>query len=176
MYGDRVLAGQVTHTALFISLIAAGAWVSVPAPPVPFTLQTLFVLLAGAVMGRAAVVPVALYLLLGALNLPVFHNGAAGVGVFLGPTGGYLLGFLPAAALVGIAYEGDSPLRHAAGLTTATFAILLSGVAWLLVSTGMPLSVALLVGLVPFLPGDLIKAAAVAVIAKRLKSRVGSVR
>ncbi|MFY1645407.1 biotin transporter BioY, partial [Methanoculleus bourgensis] len=79
----------LAYSGTFIALIAAGSWISIPLPPVPLTLQTLFVLLAGVVMQRYAVIPVALYVLLGAANLPVFHNGTAGLGVLLGPTGGF---------------------------------------------------------------------------------------
>ena len=97
MFGDLRRSRRVAYTAAFIGLITLGGWISVPFVPVPFTLQTFFVLLAAAVMKRDAVIPVTLYVALGALGLPVFHNGIAGFGVLLGPTGGYLLGFIPAA-------------------------------------------------------------------------------
>ena len=105
MFGDLRRSRRVAYTAAFIGLITLGGWISVPFVPVPFTLQTFFVLLAAAVMKRDAVIPVTLYVALGALGLPVFHNGIAGFGVLLGPTGGYLLGFIPAALLAGLAYE-----------------------------------------------------------------------
>ena len=99
----------LAYSGTFVALIAAGSWISIPLPPVPLTLQTLFVLLAGVVMRRYAVIPVGLYVLLGAANLPIFHNGTAGLGVLLGPTGGFLIGFVPAALITGLAYEQESP-------------------------------------------------------------------
>ena len=86
----------------------------------PFTLQTLFVLLAGIVMKRYAVIPVSLYVILGALGLPLFHNGIAGVGVLLGPTGGYLTGFIVAALMTGLAYETRRVSVRICGLVSAT--------------------------------------------------------
>ena len=112
----RILA----YSGTFIALIAAGSWISIPLPPVPLTLQTLFVLLSGIVMKRYAVIPVGLYVLLGAAGLPVFHNGTAGLGVLLGPTGGFLLGFIPAALIVGLAYERQSAKIRVLGLIAAT--------------------------------------------------------
>ena len=103
MFGDLEKARIIAYSAAFIGLISLGAWVSIPFFPVPLTLQTLFVLLAGAVMKRYAVIPVSLYVLLGALGLPVYHTGVTGIGILLGPTGGYLIGFIFAALAVGIA-------------------------------------------------------------------------
>jgi len=141
-----------------IALLIAGSWISIPFFPVPLTLQSLFVLLAGAVMKRRAVIPVGAYLLLGLLNLPVFHNGTAGLGVLLGPTGGYLLGFLPASMVVGAAYEYSAQTIRISGITFATALIYLFGAGWLILSTGMSAGAALLVGVIPFIPGDVVKA------------------
>ena len=71
------------------------------------TLQTLFILLAGVVMKRYAILPVSLYVILGALGLPVFYSGVTGFGILLGPTGGYLIGFIFGALAVGLFYEPD---------------------------------------------------------------------
>ncbi|NLM29169.1 MAG: biotin transporter BioY [Methanomicrobiales archaeon] len=158
----------LAYSGTFIALIAAGSWISIPLPPVPLTLQTLFVLLAGIIMQRYAVIPVGLYILLGAANLPVFHNGTAGLGVLLGPTGGFLLGFLPAVLIVGIAYENESPKIRIAGLIAATCMIYLFGVVWLSWSASIPLLQAALLGVAPFLIGDALKAAAAYTIGKRI--------
>lgn len=168
MFGDLKRSRIITLSAAFIALIALGSWVSVPFFPVPLTLQTLFVLLAGAVMYRYAVIPVTLYLLLGALGLPVFHNGIAGLGILLGPTGGYLFGFIPAALIVGLAYEVKSAKIHVIGLAMATLIIYSCGICWLMYSTGMGIAAALAMGMLPFLLGDVIKASAAYMIAKRL--------
>ena len=168
MFGDLKRSRIIAYSAAFIALMTLGSWVSIPFFPVPFTLQTLFVLLAGAVMKRYAVVPVALYVVLGALGLPVFHNGVAGVGILLGPSGGYLVGFIPAALVTGFAYEQKSRLIRVTALALSTMIILGSGAAWLVYSTGMLPVAALVVGVLIFLPGDTVKACAAYLIAQRL--------
>ncbi|WP_292393117.1 biotin transporter BioY [Methanoculleus sp. UBA303] len=158
----------LAYSGTFIALIAAGSWISIPLPPVPLTLQTLFVLLAGIVMHRYAVIPVGLYVLLGAANLPIFHNGTAGLGVLLGPTGGFLLGFVPAALIAGLAYEQQSAKCRAAGLIAATGAIYLFGVVWLSYSASLSLLQAALLGVAPFIIGDAVKVLAAYTIGKRV--------
>lgn len=168
MFGDLQRSRLIAYSAAFIGLIALGSWISIPFIPVPFTLQTLFVLLAGAVMKRRAVIPVAGFILLGALGLPLFHNGMAGVGVLLGPTGGYLVGFIFAALATGLAYEHRSRYVHIAGIISGTGFIYLFGMAWLMYSLGMGAVPAFWAGVLPFVPGDAIKAGAAYVIARRL--------
>jgi biotin transport system substrate-specific component len=104
MFGDAARAERAALTATLVALIGAGAWVSVPFVPVPLTLQTLFVLLSGVLLRRWGFLPPLCYLALGALGLPVFHNGLAGIGVLLGPTGGFVIGFVVA----GLVAEGDT--------------------------------------------------------------------
>ncbi|MGP8255797.1 MAG: biotin transporter BioY [Methanoregula sp.] len=168
MFGDLRRSRRVAYTAAFIGLITLGGWISVPFVPVPFTLQTFFVLLAAAAMKRDAVIPVALYVALGALGLPVFHNGIAGFGVLLGPTGGYLLGFIPAVLLAGILYESDVAALRIAGLAGAAVLILLCGATWLIVSTGMAPAAALIIGMAVFLPGEAVKVGAVYLVGRQL--------
>jgi biotin transport system substrate-specific component len=168
MFGDLKRARLIAYSAACIGLIALGGWISIPFIPVPFTLQTLFVLLAGAVMKRQAAIPVTLFIVLGALGLPLFHNGMAGPGVLLGPTGGYLIGFIFAALIVGLLYERKSRFLHIGGLAAGTAIIYLFGVGWLMVSTGMGPVPAFMAGVLPFILGDLIKAGAAYAIAERL--------
>ena len=168
MQGDRRRALIIAETAAFIGLIAMGSWISIPFVPVPFTLQTLFVLLAGIVMKRYAVIPTSLLVLFGAMNLPVFHNGASGIGILLGPTGGYIIGFIPASLIVGLAYEGEKKSVHVAGIILGEAALFTAGVGWLSLSTGIALVQASLIGLVPFIPGDIVKGFAAYAIGKRL--------
>lgn len=168
MFGDPVRSRLIAFTAAFIGLITLGSWISVPCIPVPFTLQTLFVLLAGAVMKRYAVIPVFLYILLGALGLPLFHNGLAGIGVLLGPTGGYLIGFIAAALVTGLSYEHASRPVRVLGLAIATILVYSCGVAWLMYSLDREFIPAFLAGALPFVIGDAVKAAAAYVIADRL--------
>ncbi|HOI13719.1 MAG TPA: biotin transporter BioY [Methanoculleus sp.] len=164
MHRARILA----YSSTFVALIAAGSWISIPLPPVPLTLQTLFVLLSGIVMKRYGAIPVALYVLLGAAGLPVYHNGMAGLGVLLGPTGGFLVGFIPAALVAGLAYEHESPTSRIAGLIAATGLTYTFGVAWLVFSASLSLYQAILVGVAPFVVGAVVKVAAAYAIGKRV--------
>jgi biotin transport system substrate-specific component len=177
MSGDLNRAIILTNSSLFVALIAVFSWISIPIPiplfPVPVTLQTLAVLLAGAVMKRYALIPVLLYLVLGGLGLPVFHNGMAGLGVLFGPTGGFLIGFIPAALVVGFAYECSRREIWITGLVLATVLIYGFGTGWLILSTGMSLTAAILAGIIPFLPGDAVKCAAAYLIAIRLRGYPG---
>lgn len=168
MFGDLQRSRTLAYTAAFTGLIAVGSWISIPCIPVPFTLQTLFVLLAGAVMKRKAVVPVVVLILLGVLGLPVFHNGLAGIGILLGPTGGYLIGFVAAAFVVGWAYESLRASVRITGLVCGTLLIYAGGVAWLMISLHLPFMTAAATGALPFVIGDAIKAAAAYIIADRL--------
>jgi biotin transport system substrate-specific component len=168
MYGNEQRSHLVSLTAAFVALIAVGGWVSLPIPPVPITLQTFFVLLAAVVLGRRAILPVFVYLLLGTLNMPVFHNGLAGIGVLMGPTGGYLIGFLPAVLIAGLAYEQENKMIRACGITTATLIIYLFGITWMSYSTGITLAQAVLLGLVPFVVGDILKGMAAFIIGERI--------
>lgn len=93
---------QVKSICMFTALIAIGAKVYIPHVPVPFTLQTLFVILTGAFLGwRNGIISVVSYLLLGAVGIPVFAGTAAGLPVLVGTTAGYLMGFVLAAGIVG---------------------------------------------------------------------------
>jgi biotin transport system substrate-specific component len=144
------------------ALIALAAQVRIPLPfsPVPVTGQTFAVLLVAAALGRLGLASVIAYLIEGAIGLPVFAGGGFGVATIVGPTGGYLIGFALAAALVGSAVERGWD-RH---LVTALAAMLLGevaiyacGLAWL---ARFALPVPLLdAGLLPFIPGDMVKLA-----------------
>ena len=146
------------------ALTALAAQVSLPVPgsPVPVTGQTFAVLLAGAALGPArGVASQALYLVLGAVGLPVFAGAAHGSGVIFGASGGYLLGFLAAAALVGWgARRGAdrSPARTLLLFALASLVIYAIGTTWLCVDTGMSLSAGIAAGVTPFIPGDIAKA------------------
>ena len=99
---DKRVYVQAFLAFTFAVLIAIGAQIEIPNQPVPFTMQTFFVLLAGALLGkRGGSTSVGIYLTLGAIGLPVFSGGAFGLAKILGPTGGYLLSFPIAAFVVG---------------------------------------------------------------------------
>jgi biotin transport system substrate-specific component len=143
------------------ALLALSAQVAVPIPlsPVPVTGQTFAVLLAGAALGRArGAAAVLAYLAEGAAGLPVFAGGVAGPAALLGPTGGYLLGFLPAAWICGALAERGWD-RHLPGTLAAMaagdLAIFALGVPWLARFVG--LENAFTLGVAPFLVGNVAK-------------------
>ena len=150
---------------LFSAVVALTAQVEIPLWPVPLTLQTLGVLFTGAVLGsRRGALALLLYLTEGTLGLPVFAGGASGVGYMLGPTGGYLVGFVVAAGVVGwLAQRGwDRRLVWAAvAMVIGNVIIYVCGVAWLAVFLG-DLWGALVKGMLLFVVGDLIKIAVAA--------------
>jgi biotin transport system substrate-specific component len=120
------------------------------------------------IMKRYAVIPVSLYVLLGALGLPVFHSGVAGFGILLGPTGGYLFGFICAALVVGFAYEYTHVTIRISGLLAGTCIIYICGIVWLMYSLGVGLIPAFVAGVLPFMPGEVFKVYAAYAIEKRL--------
>lgn len=155
---------------VFAVLTALGAHVAVPLgfTPVPMTLQTLFVLLAGVLLGPVAgAASQLLYLALGLMGVPVFAMGGAGMHWLLSPTGGYLLAFPAAAALAGwIAGREKHRVRTAASLLVATAVIFVSGAGWLSVVTELGPREVFASGVQPFLPGAVIKAAIVYLVAR----------
>ncbi len=142
-------------------LIALCAQISIPLPhtPVPITGTTLAVLYSGALLGsRRGLASVGLYLLLGGFGLPFFAAGASGWTHFIGATGGYLMGFLPAAWLTGVlARRGwdRSPLSALGLMMTGSAVIFACGLAVL--SFYVPAGELLAKGLYPFVIGDLAK-------------------
>lgn len=145
-------------------LTALCAQIVIPLVPVPITGQTFAVLLVGAALGaRRGAAAIGLYVLEGLAGLPVFAGGTAGLARLLGPTGGYLLGFIAAAYLTGtLAERGwDRSVRFAAvAMAAGNVIIYLFGVPWLAIYLGWAGAVAK--GLLPFIPGDLLKLAAAA--------------
>ncbi|HET9948128.1 MAG TPA: biotin transporter BioY [Longimicrobiales bacterium] len=157
-------ARAAVAVAAFALATALGAQVAVDLPftPVPVTLQTFFVILAGVVLGpRLGAVSIAAYVLAGAAGLPVFANGAGGLPALLGPTGGYLLA-APAAAAVAGATAGRERtlLRTLLGLTLGTATMYVGGVLQLAAVLGVPLPAAAALGATPFLAGDAAKVVA----------------
>lgn len=162
---------MTVYSSLMAALIAVGSFIAVPIGPVPIVLQNLFVMLAGLLLGaRWGMASVGLYLLAGICGLPVFSGGGAGLGHFFGPTGGYLLSYLPAVFLVGFIAERSNGLVVRAGSLVAAHVIIFGiGVSWLKVATGMSFAKAMAVGMFPFLIGDLIKIVAAILIARALQ-------
>jgi len=150
-----------------LTAIAAQVAFTVPWTPVPYTLQTAAVLLVGTALGAGrGALSMVLYVLAGAIGLPVYADGDAGLARLVGFTGGYLVGFIVAAALVGRLAEQrwDRSIPRAAGLMlVGTFVIYALGVPVLAMVADMPVASAIEAGALVFVPWDLAKIALAAV-------------
>jgi biotin transport system substrate-specific component len=140
-------------------MLAALSRVTIPLQPVPVTGQTLGVLLTGMMLGRKrALAAVITYIGMGLIGFPVFANGAFGLAILIGPTGGYLLGFVPAAFILGwLGDKGwyDKAITAISALLIGHAIIFASGLFWLSHFTGW--SNVLTAGFLPFLPGAVAK-------------------
>lgn len=174
---QRISLKQMVYAAMFGALTAVGAFIVIPLQPVPITLQNFFTGLAGVFLGGyAAALSQVVYLLLGIIGLPVFAGGKAGLGALLGPTGGYLVGFIVGAYVIGKMVQS----RREAGflwivlaLAAGNLVIYTLGTLQLSLVAHLSLVKALLVGVVPFLTGDLIKILAIALLAVKMKDYRG---
>lgn len=172
---------RLVWTALLAALLGVGAIIAVPlgpVSPVPVTLQTMFVLLCGLVLGpRGGIVAILLYLAAGSLGLPVFSGGKAGIATFMGPTGGYLFSFIAMGWMAGIGrgnHLGVQTRSFWALLLvciTASLLNLICGSLQLGMLLDLPMTKAFGVGMVPFLPGGLAKCVAAVAIYRFLAQR-----
>ncbi len=169
---------MTVYASLLAALISAGAYLYVPVGPVPIYLSNLFIYLAGLLLGsRWGLASVGVYLLAGVCGLPVFAGGTAGIGRLVGPTGGYLVSFLPAVWLIGRVAEKSEKMEirmifDVLGMICGTIIIYALGVTWLKIVTGMTVGKAVAAGMIPFILGDALKIAAAATIAKALRPLV----
>lgn len=166
---------DVAMAGLFAALTAVGAWIAVPLPiGVPFTLQLLVSLLSGVVLGsRIGALSQGIYLVMGAVGFPVFAGRTGGLQEFVGRTGGYLIGFVLAAWIVGKLTERHAkltPVRGGVAMLAGLVAIYVPGALWLAVHLGS-LKTALIYGVITYLPVDLIKAVCAYIIAQGLEAR-----
>jgi biotin transport system substrate-specific component len=158
--------------SLMAALTAVGAYIHVPIGPVPIVLSTLFVILSGLLLGsRWGPASMALYLLVGAIGIPVFAGGRGGFAHFFGPTGGYLIGYLVSAWITGLISERSNRLlrRDVIAVVIGSLTLYGCGVPWLKIVTQMSWSRTLLVGVIPFLIGDAIKASVAVILARSVR-------
>lgn len=143
-----------TMAAAAVTALATHVRIPLPFSPVPVTGQTMTVLIAGALLGPVAgPASQGLFLLLGATGLTAFAGGA-----LTGLTGGYLIGFVLAARIVGmVTGRTNNVAAVGAGMAAASAVILASGAAWLCIMQGLPVGDAITLGVLPFIPGDLLK-------------------
>lgn len=178
--GKRGITVKIAFTALFAALTAAGAFIAIPAGPVPIVLQNFFALLSGLVLGPVTgSASVGLYLLAGILGLPVFAGGTGGIARFAGPTGGFLAGYLLSALVAGLVAGQPgkrarnngrlSVVRLIIAVVLGLLIVYVPGVLWLKISGNLGWTKAFLAGFVPFIMGDILKGTAAVIIAPRLR-------
>ena len=162
---------ELARIAVFAALVIVGGLVSIPVGTVPITLQTLAVLLAGAVLGPVhGALSVCVVLVLAAAGLPVLAGGTGGLAEFVSPSGGYLFGFVLGAVLVGAVMRAGARVASAAGRSPVSWPVTLVaclagevgiyalGIPWTAMATGLTLGETLVSALI-FLPGDALKIA-----------------
>lgn len=165
--------------ALFAAVICALAPFSVPIGPVPVSLATLVIYFSVFVLGwQRALIATSIYLLIGIAGLPVFSGFGSGIGKIVGPTGGYLLGYLfmiiPCGLFLQIKSEKPwmNYLLRFVGMVLGTAVLYAFGTAWFCFSTGSELWTALLTCVFPFILGDLVKIVLALVIAPKLAEQI----
>lgn len=173
---------SMVFTAIMAALICIAAPFSIPVGLVPISLATFAVYLAGGLLGsKRGALAVVVYILIGAVGLPVFSGFSGGLAKLLGVTGGYIIGYVPCALLSGLLYDRTKRVwTLPIGMVLGTLACYLFGTVWFLVSTaegaitGASAAAAIMTCVVPFLPGDAIKIAAACALAMPLRARLGA--
>ena len=164
---------MTVYASLLAALTAAGAYIAVPIGQVPVVLQNFFIFLSGLLLGsRWGLASVAVYILVGAFGLPIFSVGRGGIGHILGPTGGYLLAYLPAVFVIGLISERkpSSMFYDVLAMVCGSVIIYACGVPWLKQVTGMPVAKAIALGMNPiFLAADTVKIIAAVPVARALR-------
>lgn len=165
----------LTMTAAAAAVLGVvGPW-AVPFGPVPLSLCTLFLYLVGWVLEpKRAIAAVAVYVLMGAAGLPVFAGFTGGLGHLAGPVGGYIIGYLPMAAVCALFVQRFPTRRWMlfAGLVLGTAVLYAAGTVWFCAQTGTGPIPALVICVLPFLPGDLIKITAALLLGPAVQNRL----
>ena len=169
---------SITRCGVCIALLACSAWITVPLGPVPFTMQTFALALLPQIMStRDAFFTVAVYLLLGAAGVPVFSGFQGGLGVILGPTGGYLLGFAAGMPVAGTIAHASALPRRARGALAGVALLAVSyvlGTLQLMNVYAIDAPAALVVAVVPFVVPDMVKIMASVGVAERICRALGT--
>jgi biotin transport system substrate-specific component len=161
--------------ALFAAVCAVCSQLTIPIQPVPITLGTFAVLMAGGFLGkRYGLISIVIYLLLGMAGVPVFSMMRSGVSVLAGPSGGFILGFAPMAYIVGLVSEklGYSFKSMIVATLAGTAICYIMGIGWFMFLTGTGIWAAMLMCMFPFLPGDFVKVLLASFLVSRYRDKV----
>ena len=164
---------NLTMIALFVSFTAVCAQISIPLPftPVPRNLALIMVFMSGYIMGSAkgAISPI-IYVLLGCVGAPVFAGFQGGLGIIIGSTGGYVVGYIAASFIVGLFVKNKrGAITVGLSMTSGLIACYFSGTLWFMISTKTNLLDALLMCVIPFLFGDILKIFLSVILSQRIK-------
>ena len=166
---------QMAFIGVITAAICILAPLSIPIGPVPISLTNLVLYIALYVIGtKNTLISYAIYLLIGLVGLPVFSGFTGGFAKLAGPTGGYLIGFLPMVLIAGMIISKSKGKKYIdfLGMLAATCVCYALGTIWLSVSTGMSFNAALLAGVIPFIPGDVIKMIIAMLLGSKLKKQL----
>jgi biotin transport system substrate-specific component len=171
--------GHAVLACLFAALISIGAYIAIPLPgtPIPIVLQNMFIMLAAVALGPWwSLLSVIIYLLFGFVGMPVFSGGTGGIDKLFGPTGGYLIGYIPATIAIGfISKSGKKKLfSRVAACIVGMGIVYIIGVSRLKTLLDIPWNRALASGLYPFIAGDLIKIGLTAALSPRIIDGIDS--
>ena len=172
----KITTQQMALVAIMTALTCILAPFSLPIGPVPISLTNLVIYFSLYLLGwKLGTLSYVIYLLIGLVGVPVFSGFTAGPAKLFGPTGGYLIGFIPMAIICGFAFEKFS--NHGmqiVGLAIGTIVAYIFGTAWLAIEAHLTFYQALLAGVIPYIPGDLVKIILVVLAGPIVKKRLQS--
>ena len=163
---------DMVFTALFAAVLCAVAPFSIPVGPIPLSFATLVIYLAAGSIGwKYAVTSTFLYVLLGAVGVPVFSNFEGGFHKIIGVTGGFIIGYIPCSLATGVLFSvfKKKLWSYILGMVVGTILLYTCGTAWFMLQTGSPILVATALCVTPFLPGDAIKIVISCIIAPQFR-------
>ena len=165
---------EISFYSVFVAFITAGAYISFPIGPVPIVLQNFFILLASLFLKpRLILLTIIVYLFAGLIGLPVFSGGKSGIVHFLGPTGGFLISYIPASFFASL-FRNNIKFNFYVSSVGASFIFIIIvyviGISWMIPAFGFSKAIAF--GLFPFIIPDIIKAAAAIAIDKTLSNKI----
>lgn len=165
---------NMTLTAMLTALLCIAGPMTLAIGPIPLSLASAVLMLAALLLGAGrAALCCGLYLFIGLLGLPVFSGFSGGAGQLFGPTGGFLLGYLPMTALCGcLCQRTEHPLLQTLSFICGTLLLYALGTAWYCWQSGVSTAGALPICVLPFLPGDAIKIAFALLVGRTLKRRL----
>lgn len=173
----KITTQQMALVAIMTALTCILAPFSLPIGPVPISLTNLVIYFSLYLLGwKLGTLSYVIYLLIGLVGVPVFSGFTAGPAKLFGPTGGYLIGFIPMAIIAGIVIDKFSQRWiQILGMIVGTAICYAFGTAWFCIQAGYTVSAALAVCVIPFIPADLIKMVIAMIIGPEIRKRLGAV-